>query len=55
MYIKDEKFVEDYLKESLKIAKQQLSYNKKIITVQNIFLSFLVLRLSYCLYFYGIL
>ena len=33
MYIKDEKFVEDYLNESLKIAKNQLIYNKKIITV----------------------
>tara|TARA_B100000674_G_C37617721_1_gene812832 strand:+ start:179 stop:778 length:600 start_codon:yes stop_codon:yes gene_type:complete len=38
MYIKDEKFVEDYLNESLKIAKTQLSYNKKIITVaKNIY------------------
>ena len=38
MYIKDEKFVEDYLNESLKIAKNQLSYNKKIITVaKNIY------------------
>lgn len=38
MYIKDKKFVEDYLNESLKIAKQQLSYNKKIITVaKNIY------------------
>ena len=38
MYIKDEEFVEDYLNESLKIAKNQLSYNKKIITVaKNIY------------------
>ena len=38
MYIKDEKFVEDYLNESLKIAKHQLSYSKKIITVaKNIY------------------
>ena len=38
MYIKDEKFVEDYLNESLKIAKNQLIHNKKIITVaKNIY------------------
>ena len=33
MYIKDEKFVSDYLNESLKIAEHQLGLNKKITEV----------------------